>query len=261
MAVDIDLDFQRYIERRKGARDAQAREGAAYSYGGDLRIKKTLDSVRPVKLAIEASVRLWKSGARDGLLNGATKVSPDRLPKLDALVERAAKALHIPRPTLYVVPTLDQVVARTFGTDEDVDVVLDATRIEALSDDELVFVLGQECGHIQNHHVVFITALYHLTRSANRFLQWIVKPAAIALGAWEQRAALTADRAGLIAVRNIDTAAGALMKLMPSGDGTAKRLEALRVFADSAYYKALTGEQGGLTQAEVDGKVGEVLSR
>jgi Zn-dependent protease with chaperone function len=264
MAVDIDLDFQRYIERRKGALEAQAREGAAYAYGGDLRVKKTLDSVRPVRLAIEASVRLWKSGAREGLLSGATKVTPEKQPRFDGLMERAAKALHIPRPALYLVPQLDEEIARTFGTDEDADVVLDSSRIETLSDDELLFVLARQCGHIQNHHVVLTTAQYHLTRSANRFLQWIVKPATLALVAWESRAALTCDRAGLIAVRNIDTACGALMKLgaaQYADAETPRRVEALRLFAESAYYKALVGETGGLTQAEVDGKVGEVLSR
>ena len=34
----VDFDFQRYVERRRGAREAQAREGAAYAYAGDLRL-------------------------------------------------------------------------------------------------------------------------------------------------------------------------------------------------------------------------------
>ena len=261
MAVDIDLDLQRYIERKKGALEAQAREGAAYAYGGDLRVKKTLDSLRPVKVAIEASVRLWKSGAREVLLRDAVKVSPQQLPKLDALVELAAKALHIPRPMLYVVPHLDGPIAQTFGTDEDADIVVDEARIAGLNEAELSFLLGQQCGHIQNHHVVLITALHHLTKSANRFLQWVVKPATVALAAWARRAELTCDRAGLIAVRSIDTAEAALMKIAPAGDETPRRLEALRIFAESAYYKALVGGTGGYTQAEVDGKVGEVLSK
>ena len=50
----MDLDFKHYVERRKGERDAAAREGAAYAYSGDLRVLKTLDRMRPVRLAIEA---------------------------------------------------------------------------------------------------------------------------------------------------------------------------------------------------------------
>ena len=33
-----DFDFQRYVARRKGAREAQVREGAAYAFPGDVRL-------------------------------------------------------------------------------------------------------------------------------------------------------------------------------------------------------------------------------
>ena len=265
MALSVDLDFQRYIERRKGALDAQAREGAAYAYGGDLRIKKTLESLKPVQVAVDATVRLWKSVARKELLDGATKVSPESNAKLDGLIEQAAKILHIPRPTLYVVPTLgetDTLWAYTFGTDEDAYIVLNGARMDALTDSELLFVLGCECGHIQNNHVVLTTSLYYLTRAANRFLKWIVRPAAAALSAWSRRADITCDRAGAICAKNVDTAEAVLLKLSGGVEDSyaQRRIEALRVFAESAYYKALTGGTGGLTQAEVDGKVGEVLA-
>jgi len=301
VGLDVDLDFQRYIERRKGALEAQAREGAAYAYGGDLRVKKTLDSLRPVRLAVEASVRLWKSVARAELLGTAVKVSPQQFPKIDALVEQASKGLHIPRPTVYIAPNLGELNAHTFGTDEDAYIVVNGALVDHLTESELLYVLGHECGHIQNNHVVLTTALYYLMNAANRFLAWIVTPATMALSAWSRRAEITCDRAGLICARNLDTAEAVLLKLAlgskklyeqlnveafldqmkesrATGQGLSgsvgkltelfhdhpyvpKRIEALRIFADSAYYKALTGGTGGLTQAEVDGKVGEVLSR
>ncbi len=305
MAIGVDLDFQRYIERRKGALEAQAREGAAYAYGGDLRVKKTLDSIRPVRLAVEASVRLWKSVARAELLGTAVKVSPQQFPKIDALVEQAAKGLHIARPTVYIAPGLPggggELNAHTFGTDEDAYIVVNGALVDHLTESELLYVLGHECGHIQNNHVELTTALYYLLNAANRFLAWVVTPATMALSAWSRRAEITCDRAGLICARNLDTAEAVLLKLalgskklyeelnveafleqMKETRATGgalsekvgqlselfhdhpyvpKRIEALRIFADSAYYKALTGGSGGLTQAEVDGKVGEVLSR
>ena len=304
MSLPVDLDFQRYIERRKGALEAQAREGAAYAYGGDLRVKKTLDSLRPVRLAVEASVRLWKSVARGELLGTAVKVSPQQFPKIDALVEQASKALHIPRPTVYIAPQLGELNAHTFGTDEDAYIVMNGALVDHLTESELLFVLGHECGHIQNNHVVLTTALYYLMNAANRFLAWIVTPATMALSAWSRRAEITCDRAGLICARNLDTAEAVLLKLAlgskklydqlnveafldqlrqstkEAGRGgglsdkigkltelfhdhpyVPRRIEALRIFAESHYYKALTGGTGGLTQAEVDGKVGEVLGR
>jgi Zn-dependent protease with chaperone function len=304
VALNVDLDFQRYVERRKGALEAQVREGAAYAYGADLRVKKTLDSLRPVRLAIEASVRLWKTWARAELLGTAVKVSPQQFPKIDALVEQAAKGLHIPRPTVYISSQIGELNAHTFGTDEDAYIVLHAALVDHLTESELLFVIGHECGHIQNNHVVLTTSLYYLMNAANRFVKWVVTPATLALSAWSRRAEITCDRAGLICARNLDTAEAVMLKLAlgskklyqdlnveafldqlrqdrehkgaPGGlaerVGTLtelfhdhpyapKRIEALRIFAESAYYKALLGATGGLTQAEVDGKVGEVLSR
>ena len=51
--MDIDFDFQRYVERKKGARDQEVREGAAYAYAGDLKVLRALDGLRPVRQAME----------------------------------------------------------------------------------------------------------------------------------------------------------------------------------------------------------------
>src|SRR6478672_11510812 len=97
----IDFDFQRYVEKRKGASEAAAREGAAYAYAGDLKVLRTLDRLRPVRLAIEATVRMWKSVARAELLGTAVKVSPAQFPNIHALAVKCAETLHIAMPTVY----------------------------------------------------------------------------------------------------------------------------------------------------------------
>src|SRR6516225_6789364 len=102
----IDFDFQRYVERRKGAREAETREGAAYAYAGDLKVLRALDKLRPVKLALEATVRMWKAMARAELLGTAVKVSPAQFPAIHALAERCAERLHIATPTVYIAPQL-----------------------------------------------------------------------------------------------------------------------------------------------------------
>src|SRR5262245_48534202 len=113
--MKVDLDFQRYVERKKGAREAQAREGAAYAYAGDLKVLRTLDKMRPVRLAIEATVRMWKSVARAELLGTAVKVSPQQFPHLHALGVKCSEILHIATPTIYIAPNLGSLNAHTFG--------------------------------------------------------------------------------------------------------------------------------------------------
>jgi len=40
---DIDLSFARYVAARKGEASARSREGAAYAYGGDIKVRAALD--------------------------------------------------------------------------------------------------------------------------------------------------------------------------------------------------------------------------
>ncbi|HZS36551.1 MAG TPA: M48 family metallopeptidase [Polyangia bacterium] len=258
----VDLDFQRYVERRKGARDAQAREGAAYAYAGDLKLLRTLDRLSPVKLALESAVRLWNASSRKELLEGAVKVSARERPAIHALAARCAETLHIAVPAVYIATGLETFRAHTFGTNEEPYVVLDAALVESLGEPELADVLGRECGHVQNNHVAYGTALYYLLHRANRFVRWIVTPALLALGGWSKRADVTGDRAGLLCTRNLDVSQATLRKLLgPSNDPRAqKRIDALAVFAESAYYRAIVGQEGGLSAAECDTKVAELLA-
>ena len=49
--------------------------------------------------------------------------------------------------------------AHTFGTEDDAYIVLNGMLVDHLNENELMSVIGHECGHIQNNHVVFSTAL------------------------------------------------------------------------------------------------------
>jgi Zn-dependent protease with chaperone function len=290
----IEIDFGQYVERRKGAKEAESREGAAYAYAGDLKVLRTLDKMRPVRLALEATVRMWKSVSRAELLGTAVKVSPQQFPNIHVLAERCAQTLHIATPTVYISPQIGSLNAHTFGTDDDSYIVLHAALVDHLTEAELVFVIGHECGHIQNNHVVFSTALYYLAHFANRFVKWIVTPATMALQGWSRRAEITCDRAGLICTRSVDVAQSALIKLAlgsqrlykelnveaflaqleEQAGGTAKyaellhdhpylpkRVRALQLFSESAYFRGLLGEADGLSSAECDARVATLLSQ
>ena len=54
----VDLSFSHYVAACKGAGQARAREAAAYAFGGDLRVRATMDKLRPVTLAVGEHVRL-----------------------------------------------------------------------------------------------------------------------------------------------------------------------------------------------------------
>jgi Zn-dependent protease with chaperone function len=203
---------------------------------------------------MEGAGRLWRSAARQEILNGATKGTAQALPRVHAAAGKCAQALHIAVPAVYVVDRLPSGRVQTLGTNEDAAIVLERALVDELNDAELVDVIGRECGRIQNNHVVFSTAHYYVTNFANRFLKWIVTPARMALSGWSRRADVTADRAGLLCSRALDVSEAALAKVAPP-DRLEKRLEALRLFAESAYFRGVTGQEGGASATETDAKV------
>jgi Zn-dependent protease with chaperone function len=251
----VDFDFQRYVERRKGAREAEAREGAAYAYAYDLRLLRGLDRLRPATLALEATVRLWRSAARAELLSGATKATAKQQASVHAVGQRCAERLHVAAPDIYVTPAEREVAGHTLGTADEAYIVVSSALVEALNESELAFALGRQLGRVQNQHVLPATALYYLERFASRYVRWIVAPALVALRGWGRRSEVTIDRAGLLCARNIDVATAALGQLGASPG----RIAALRLFADSAYYRGIVGETGGMTAEACDEEVSRVL--
>ncbi len=211
--TQVDLDFATYIRQRKGAEETSEYGGAAYAYSGDQKVLRTLGKITPVKLAVEATVRLWQSIAKGQLLGSSIKVTDKHFAEIQAIAVDCARKLQIAVPTIYIAPEVGNLNAHTFGTRDDAYIVLNGVLVDHLDADELRFVIGHECGHIQNEHVVYTTALYYLMYSANIFLRWIVQPAVLALQSWARRAEITCDRAGLLCCHDPQIAERALVKL------------------------------------------------
>ncbi len=294
---EISFDFQKYIRERKGLDAAMAKTGAAYAYPGDQKVLRALAHVTPVTLAVEATVRLWKRMTQSEILGTAVKVSERQFPELHQITHQCAERLHIAAPDVYVVPNVGALNASTFGTNDDSFIALNGVLVDHLSDEELRFVIGHECGHIQNNHVVYMTALYYLMHSANLFLRWIVTPAVMALQSWTRRAEITCDRAGLICCGDLQSAstaltrlalgshrlaerldmdeylkqleesqedAGRLMELFHSHPYLPKRVASLRIFAKTHYYYKVTGkdpdEGEGKSLSWCDSQVKNIVS-
>jgi Zn-dependent protease with chaperone function len=293
--ADLDLSFPHYVAARKGAASARVREGAHYAYGADLRIRSALDKVRPVTLSVEATVRFWQSVGKNRFLGSAVRVGERQFPKIHALVERCAEVLQIPAPTVYVAPQIVTLTARTLGTAEDATIALGTPLVDHLTEAELLFVLGRECGHVQAGHTVYLTALHYLTTAANMIIRFGAQPAVLALNSWSRRAEITADRAGLLCTRDLKVATTAMVKMSvgsqrlfgnidveeylkqldeaQAGRGRfeelfatypylPKRVQALRLFAETTYFRSVVSATGepGISKEDCDAKVAELLA-
>ena len=209
--LDIDFDFAKYVAHRKGLVEQRARDGAAYGFAGERKVRRALTSARPVTIAIEATTRLWKASAKGKLMEEAEKATDEKHSRAYLATRRSADVLGIEAPPVYVSRDAG-LGALALGTDEDPLLILSQDWIDRLTDAELTSVIGRELGHIQNNQVLYATALHYLQHEAVFFVRWIVRPAVMALQAWARRAAITCDRAALLCAPDFHTAASALLK-------------------------------------------------
>lgn len=289
-----EFDFLDYINKKKApesGRDEKTGFGD-YAFAGDLRVLRRLDRARPVRIVVEATVRFWKAIQKNELLGSSVKVSRRQFPHLHDLVVDCARTLDIAMPTVYVTQNISSLNAGTFGTDDEAFIVINSALIDRFDDEELKFVIGHECGHIQNNHVVYHTAANFLAQGVITFVKWAVIPARVALNGWSRRGEITCDRAGMVCCRSEEAALRAMMKLALGSrklfeevdldeyllqvDGIKegwgrfseyfashpylpKRVQALKLFAESSYYRELVGLKGGRALDEVDREVEKVL--
>jgi Zn-dependent protease with chaperone function len=294
MAQAPELNFDAFVKRQRAAPPVgpTATKDHAYTYAFDRESRIAFEATKPVVIAVEASVRLFKKMGQHQLLGNAVKVSPRQFPRILKLTETAAGVLGIAPPQVFIVnsPTLN---AATFGTNDDSFIVVHSALVEHYSEEELLTVIGHECGHIHNSHVAYLTALHYLTYMAGMFVPWILQPALLALRTWSRRAEITCDRAGMLVVKNKQAAERAIGKLAVGsaklyeefnveafleqhGEATEgvgkymeifathpwlpKRLLAMRVFAESRLYRDAIGASAeGLTMSEVDTRVAALL--
>nr|MBA3454965.1 M48 family metalloprotease [Deltaproteobacteria bacterium] len=143
-------------------------------------------------------------------------------------------------------------------------------------------------------HILYATALHYLTSSAAFFVRWVVQPAIMTLQAWSRRAEVTCDRAALLALRDENKTLEALVKLelgldkdtafnadeylksqpdpkkgigryaelFRSHPYVPKRVQALRLFANSALYASVVGQDpaGKPSLPEIDKQVSDLIS-
>ncbi len=295
MAQAPQLDFDAFVARKRASRVGGSPEttGHEYTYAFDRQSRVAFENAKPVALAVEASVRLFKQIGRNQLLGHAVKVSERQFPRIHRIAKTAADTLQIAMPQVFIVnqPTFN---AGTLGTNDDSFIMIHSALVDQYADDELLTVIGHECGHIHNSHVAYLTALHYLTYMAGMVVPWILQPALVALRTWSRRAEVTCDRAGMLvskdqvaaerAITKLAVGSGRLyeefsvdafleqheeasqgigkyMEVFASHPWLPKRVLAMRAFGKSRLFRDALGlvPSSGLSMSEVDEQVASLL--
>jgi Zn-dependent protease with chaperone function len=158
------------------------------------------------------------------------RVTPKMYGRLHRSLTWACKILDVPEPEMYV--TLDPTPnAFTYGHTKPF-IQITSGLVDVLSDEELFFVIGHEVGHIKAGHVLYgtmaknIAGLIAFLGTATLGVGALLgQGLVIGLYEWYRCAELTADRAALLCVQDIEPARDTFMKLAGGTSRLASELD------------------------------------
>lgn len=168
---------------------------------------------------------IGERGVRLLFTANAVKIGPQQRPKLYALYQDVLRTMDWPEaPDLFVSQTpIANAMAVGFQRPF---IVLNSGALSILDEDERRVLLGHELGHVMSGHPTYTTLallLINIGMSGIPGLSLITLPIRLALLEWYRKAEFSADRAGLLAVQDPQTAMRMFLKFaggVPSDDET-----------------------------------------
>ena len=142
------------------------------------------------------------------------KVTSQNYPNIYEYLQYAAQILDVKKiPELYIEWGYN-INACTVGAENPI-IVLNSGLIDLCDDDEIMFIIGHELGHVKSNHM-----LYHMMAQVINYIidsipfgSIAAAPLQYALYYWDRMSEFTADRAGLLCCQNKDSAIRAFMKM------------------------------------------------
>lgn len=142
------------------------------------------------------------------------RVTKDSYPKIYEYLEYACQILDIKKiPELYIEWGYN-INACTVGAENPI-IVLNSGLIDLCDDEEIMFVIGHELGHVKSNHMLYhmMAQVINIIISMIPFGSLAAAPVQFALFYWDRMSEFTADRAGLLCCQNKDAAIRAFMKM------------------------------------------------
>ena len=142
------------------------------------------------------------------------KVTKDNYPQIHHYLEDACQILDLQKiPDLYIDWSYS-INACTVGAENPI-IILNSGLIDLCNDEEIMFIIGHEVGHIKSNHM-----LYHMMAQVINYVIDMLPGGSIFAGGfqyllyyWYRMSEFTADRAGLLCCQNQDAMIRAFIKM------------------------------------------------
>ncbi len=188
---------------------------SAFQWAADGFAMEKLRKIKPLSAAARAVSDKVGRPWIEGLFN-AVRISERQLPGVYHQAVLAAQILALPQmPDVYVSGER-MWEAATYGSDKSAFVVLGTALVTSFQGDDLLFLLAREMGHVAAHHALWKTVIRFLigeqraggglmgggVLSLLDITKLVEGAVELPLLAWARQSEITADRAGMVAIRD-----------------------------------------------------------
>lgn len=179
--------------------------------------KSTLDTLKKIpgfKGIVDKTIcSIMEKCATVECLGDGVNVTDQSLPELDSLIKEACRVLDMEEAPNCSINWFYHIGSFSIG-EKSRRIVFPSGSIDLLSDDELIFLIGHELGHMKCGHKT-----YHMLTEAmyrpmvGTELESIMSLVKLPLLNWYRVSDYTADRIGLLCCQDIDVAIKTMVKM------------------------------------------------
>lgn len=215
----IDTSFYGYVSRRKAAEQVHMANGVPdYAFAMDYELKKRLNQIPHFHSICKKISATIETREIQYFNQQALAVGPTQYPEIYQMGVDCAHRLGIGVPNIFVY-TNPYMNAFTYATDDTSPMIVLFTGIvDRMTPGELKCVIGHECGHIHNRHLVYQNVVNALLNSGSGLIGQVLSGANMALMQfWTRACEVTSDRAAMICADDLQDAINVQAKLLSGG--------------------------------------------